>query len=251
MAFQDGRFKLLLNMRVNTGKKRWRLVGWLGLMVVGPVLTGLAITVRADAGSDRAASAQPRPVAERTGIMVPAPPNPSMLGLAWGTELTRAPAESKALGSGPVLSPPSPFARSAGGMAASAQGVGSPSASQVARKVDADSEAVPASDRETVVLPARALMLTDDAIVIHELPQPVAMPINDRLYPSHSLAIEITDLAGACYIQAESGLVQVNGRALKIGQPCLVQPGAVVTWSEDSGIRFSPGTHPGNVPANG
>jgi hypothetical protein len=94
-------------------------------------------------------------------------------------------------------------------------------------------------------------MLSDEAIVIHELPQPVAMTLNDRLYPSQSLEIQITDLAGACYIQAESGLVQLNGRNLPLGQSYLVQPGSVVTWSEDSGVRFSPGSHPGNVPANG
>ena len=118
----------------------------------------------------------------------------------------------------------------------------------VSREPPAKAEA---DESSTVYVPLRALMLTDRSIVIHELPQPVAMPLSDRIYPAGHLTIEITDLAGACYIQAESAGVRLNGGDLKIGQPCLVQPGSVVTWSEDAGIRFSPGSHPGNVPANG
>lgn len=118
----------------------------------------------------------------------------------------------------------------------------------VSREPPAKAEA---DESSTVYVPPRALMLTDSSIVIHELPQTVAMPLSDRIYPAGHLTIEITDLAGACYIQAESAGVRLNGGDLKIGQPCLVQPGSVITWSEDAGIRFSPGSHPGNVPANG
>lgn len=237
-------------MALSAWQNRWRLAWVLGLLLVGVAVSGLAVAesagLRQSKVSDSGAitrsgqDAVARPAAG-TSSQHDADPGHSPLMNPVASESVagqqavgekRTPPKSSSPRSDQVVIQP----RSISG-----QGV---DAVPVAAEV-------PTPGESTVLPPLRALMLTDRSIIIRELQQPVAMPVNDQLYPSHSLAVEITDLAGACYLQVESGVVRLNGRDLEIGQPFLVQPGSVVTWSTDSGIRFSPGTHPGNAPANG
>jgi hypothetical protein len=252
VAVQDGCQYAEMSTAVATGSHRWRSRCGLGLLLFGIAVSGKAVTGPPSFDSPGRAFAQGQAAVCQVPVEAPAQIIVSISRLTpSASEGMPAPAEMPAAGGRSVASAPLHLNSSAESRTAQTTGGARPPASSAAQDARAQADAKSADAEEIVWLPPRALMLSDAAVVINELPQPVAMPINDRLYPSHSLAIEITDLAGACYIQAESGQVQLNGRTLKIGQPCLVQPGAVVTWSEDSGIRFSPGSHPGNIPANG
>jgi hypothetical protein len=91
---------------------------------------------------------------------------------------------------------------------------------------------------EDLPLPQRTVDWTPRGLVLRELGNPVALPLDGKNYPSRRLVVEVGTGDGTCRLVVDAGEVRVNGISYRAGESCAILAGAEVTWEGTAGIRL-------------